>query len=142
MAHSMALTEYILHTRAPLNAYVRAWGIDPGNLLAGMVSGASLSDTLSGGPSTDTVSGGPLSNAGAVNPPSDYALESIRRKLELLFAPECRKVCANLRRDALLSNLDPWEEQKIISISIAEPYFPWERTFEISFAVQVSMEED
>lgn len=32
MANSMALTEYILHTREPLNAYIRSLGIDTGNI--------------------------------------------------------------------------------------------------------------
>ncbi len=32
MANSMALTEYILHTRAPLNAYLQSLGIDTGNI--------------------------------------------------------------------------------------------------------------
>ncbi|MBR3569915.1 MAG: DUF4127 family protein [Oscillibacter sp.] len=32
MANSMALTEYILHTREPLNAYIRSFGVDAGNI--------------------------------------------------------------------------------------------------------------
>ena len=32
MANSMALTEYILHTRAPLNAYLQSLGVDTGNI--------------------------------------------------------------------------------------------------------------
>ena len=32
MANSMALTEYILHTRAPLNAYLQSLGVNAGNI--------------------------------------------------------------------------------------------------------------
>lgn len=116
MANSMALTEYILHTRAPLNEYIRNLGLEPGNMAAGAGAGAPAAS--------------PMDKAAAV-----------RLKLEALFAPECRKVCANLRRSALLINLDPWEEREISSVSITDPVFPWERTFEISFSVRVSLAE-
>lgn len=106
MANSMALTEYILHTREPLNAYLKSLNLDTGNI------------------PTDT----------------PYRTQ-IRRKLPELFAPECQKVCDNLRNTELLCGLSPWATRKIESVSIRDYLFPWNRTFELSFTVDVALEE-
>ena len=104
MANSMALTEYILHTRAPLNQYVEALGVNRNNMLSGTTRA-----------------------------------RLIQQKLEELFSVECRKVRENLLGTALPVRLDPWTEQEITKVSITGPYFPWKRTFEISFTVRAAL---
>ena len=106
MANSMALTEYILHTRAPLNAYLQSLGVDTGNI-----------------------------------PPDTPYRTRIQRKLSELFAPECRKVRDNLRGTGLLSGLSPWRTRPIRELSIRDYQFPWSRTFELTFAVDVALDE-
>ena len=104
MANSMALTEYILHTRTPLNQYVEALGVNRNNMLSGTTRA-----------------------------------RLIQQKLEELFSVECRKVRENLLGTALPVRLDPWTEQEITKVSITGPYFPWKRTFEISFTVRAAL---
>ncbi len=106
MANSMALTEYILHTREPLNAYLKSLNLDTGNI-----------------------------------PPDTPYRTGIKRELSELFTPECQKVCDNLRNTELLCGLSPWATRKIESVSIRDYLFPWNRTFELSFTVDVSLEE-
>ncbi len=104
IANSMALTEYILHTRTPLNEYVQSMGLNRNNLL-----------------------------------PNPVQTLRIRWKLQSLFAPECRKVRENLRGSPLLTGVDPWQEGTIQDVRIVSPYFPWHRTFELSFTVKASL---
>lgn len=61
----------------------------------------------------------------------------IRRKLEKLFLPGCEEVCANLEGTELISSLFPYEEKTVTEVSITDVYFPWNRTFELSFTVHV-----
>lgn len=106
LANSMALTEYILHVRAPLNAYLQALDVDTGNM-----------------------------------PPAVARQEHVQRKLSELFAPECQKVRDNLRGTDLLSGVAPWTTRPISDVSIYDVRFPWNRTFEIAFAVAVTLDE-
>lgn len=62
----------------------------------------------------------------------------IRRKLEKLFLPGCEAVCDNLRGTRLITSLSPYEEKGIGDLSITDVYFPWNRTFELSFTINVS----
>lgn len=62
----------------------------------------------------------------------------IRNKLEGLFLPGCEIVCGNLRGSRLITSLAPYEEKQITDLSITDVYFPWNRTFELSFTVNVS----
>jgi len=61
----------------------------------------------------------------------------IYRKLEKLFLPLCGAVTENLEGTALLSSLEPYAEKEIGGVSITDVYFPWNRTFELSFTVNV-----
>lgn len=106
MANSMALTEYILHTREPLNAYLKSLNVDTGNI-----------------------------------PPTTPYLTQIERKLAELFAPECRKVCDNLRNTELLRGLSPWDTRKVRTVSIRDYRFPWNRTFELTFTIDALLDE-
>ena len=104
MANSMALTEYILNVRAPLNAYIQSLGVDTGNM-----------------------------------PPDTPYREQIMEKFAELFAPECEKVCENLRGTDLLCGVGPQSVRTVAAISIEDYSFPWNRTFETAFAVNVAL---
>ena len=104
MANSMALTEYILHAREPLNAYLKA--LDAGNI-----------------------------------PPETPYMKQIEWKLRELFAPECRKVCGNLRGTELLCGVRPWATRNVDAVSIRDYCFPWSRTFELSFTIDAALDE-
>ncbi|MBQ9493985.1 MAG: DUF4127 family protein [Oscillibacter sp.] len=106
MANSMALTEYILHTRAPLNAYLKSLHVDTGNI-----------------------------------PYNTPHRERIEQKLTELFAPECQKVRDNLQDTALLCALMPWSTKKVRTVSFHDYRLPWNRTFELSFTIDVSVDE-
>jgi len=58
-------------------------------------------------------------------------------KLNKLFLPLCDAVTENLEGTALISSLEPYAEKKIGGVSITDVYFPWNRTFELSFTVNV-----
>lgn len=62
----------------------------------------------------------------------------VQRKLEQAFLPRCEKVLDNLRGTRLITSLAPYEEKEIGDISIRDPYFPWNRTFELSFTIDVA----
>lgn len=62
----------------------------------------------------------------------------IRYRLEKLFLPGCETVCANLRGSRMITSLAPYGEKQITDLSITDVYFPWNRTFELSFTVNVS----
>ncbi len=104
MANSMALTEYILHTRAELDKYVRNLGLDRNNLA-----------------------------------PSDVKRFWIEEELRVLFSRECSKVVENLRGTGVLTGIDPWTEHEIDFLSIHGANLPWNRTFELSFILDVSL---
>lgn len=61
----------------------------------------------------------------------------IQRKLEKLFLPRCGGVLDNLRGTRLITSLTPYEEKEITSVTIRDVYFPWNRTFELSFTIDV-----
>lgn len=61
----------------------------------------------------------------------------IYQKLEELFLPGCGAVTENLEGTALISSLEPYAEKEIGGVSITDAYFPWNRTFELSFTVNV-----
>ena len=106
MANSMALTEYILHTRAPLNAYLQSLGADTGNI-----------------------------------PRNAPYRNDMQSKLKELFDPECAKVCENLNGTDLLCGVAPWRTRKVKKVSISDYVFPWSRTFELSFAVEATLDD-
>ncbi len=106
LANSMALTEYILHTRAPLNAYLQSVRVNNANI-----------------------------------PMNTPHWNAIQRKLEELFAPECEKVRQNLQGTALLSCVAPWQTRKVGEVAIYDCFFPWRRTFELSFTTNAALEE-
>lgn len=62
----------------------------------------------------------------------------IQRKLEALFLPGCETVCENLRGTRLITSLAPYAEKTVTDLSITDVYFPWNRTFELSFTINVS----
>ena len=61
----------------------------------------------------------------------------IQGKLEKLFLPRCDGVLNNLRGTRLISSLAPYEEKQINDVVIRDVYFPWNRTFELSFTIDV-----
>lgn len=62
----------------------------------------------------------------------------IQQKLEALFLPGCETVCENLRGTRLVTSLAPYAEKTVTDLSITDVYFPWNRTFELSFTINVS----
>lgn len=61
----------------------------------------------------------------------------VQDKLEKLFLPRCDGVLDNLRGTRLITSLTPYEEKEITGVSIRDVYFPWNRTFELSFTIDV-----
>ena len=61
----------------------------------------------------------------------------IQAYLERRFLPLCDKVTENLQGSRLITSLAPYEEKEITSVSIRDAYFPWNRTFELSFTIDV-----
>ena len=61
----------------------------------------------------------------------------IQALLERRFLPLCGKVTENLRGSYLITSLSPYEEKEISGVSIRDVYFPWHRTFELSFTIDV-----
>lgn len=61
----------------------------------------------------------------------------IQNKLEELFLPRCDGVLDNLRGTCLITSLTPYEEKEITGVFIRDVYFPWNRTFELSFTIDV-----
>ena len=105
MANSMALTEYILHTRAKLDQYVRGINLDRNNLA-----------------------------------PGDVKRFWIEEELRVLFSRECVKVTDNLLETGVLTSITPWTtDHEIEFLSIHGANLPWNRTFELSFIVDVSI---
>ena len=62
----------------------------------------------------------------------------VQGKLERAFLPRCEKVLDNLRGTRLITSLAPYAEKEIGDVSIRDPYFPWNRTFEVSFTIDVA----
>lgn len=69
--------------------------------------------------------------------PSRVTGRLIQRRLERLFLPRCGGVLDNLEGSRLISSLAPYEEKEIGGVSIRDVYFPWNRTFELSFSIDV-----
>lgn len=70
--------------------------------------------------------------------PNQTTDKLIQRKLEALFLPGCETVCENLRGTRLVTSLAPYAEKTVTDLSITDVYFPWNRTFELSFTINVS----
>lgn len=62
----------------------------------------------------------------------------IQWKLERMLLPGCETVCDALRGTHVITSLAPYTEKQITNLSITDVYFPWNRTFEISFTIHVS----
>lgn len=63
----------------------------------------------------------------------------IQGKLEELLAGDTERVCANLSGADMLTDLDPWGEKTVDTVSVSDLYFPWNRTFELSFTVHAAL---
>ena len=61
--------------------------------------------------------------------------ELIQEKLNALFLSACEPVIRNLEGGALITSLAPYTEKQISTVAISDIYFPWNRTFELSFTV-------
>ncbi len=61
----------------------------------------------------------------------------IQSFLERRFLSLCGGVEENLQGSYLITSLAPYEEKIISGVSIRDPYLPWNRTFELSFSIDV-----
>ena len=61
----------------------------------------------------------------------------IQTRLEETFLPRCGKVLENLEGSRMIVSLSPLREKEIGTVDIRDPYFPWNRTFELSFTIDV-----
>lgn len=61
----------------------------------------------------------------------------IQDKLEDTFLPLSEKVSENLEGGRVITSLEPYAEEEAGSVCIRDVYFPWNRTFEISFTIDV-----
>lgn len=61
----------------------------------------------------------------------------IQDKLESTFLSRCEKIFENLESGRMITSIDPYTEKEVGSISIHDVYFPWNRTFELTFTVDV-----
>lgn len=73
-------------------------------------------------------------------PPENLRDRLVQRRLEKLFLPQCRLVEENLTGSGVVTSLSPWTEREITGVTIRDPYFPWNRTFELSFTVDVELQ--
>lgn len=64
-------------------------------------------------------------------------MRRIQEKLEELFLPGCEAMGVNLQGTAVISDLNTYTEKTINAVTFTDVYMPWNRTFEISFAIQV-----
>ena len=69
--------------------------------------------------------------------PNQIKDKLIQARLESLFLPGCDKVCDNLQGTKLITSLSPYQEKEIGAVSVTDVYMPWNRTFEISFTINV-----
>ena len=130
MANSMALTEYILHVRAPLNEYAAERGLDWNNMRFPRTGAANRASGETG-----TITSGETGT-------KSTAELRILRKLETLFRPDLDRVCENLRGSRLLTGVDPWEEREVGDVTVTDLYFPWNRTFEVAFTVEAAFADE
>ncbi|MGM9663149.1 MAG: DUF4127 family protein [Oscillospiraceae bacterium] len=63
--------------------------------------------------------------------------ELIQEKLNELFFAACAPIGENLSGDSVLTSLRPAAEKQVSSVRFSDVYFPWGRTFEVSFTVEV-----
>ncbi|MBR2927960.1 MAG: DUF4127 family protein [Oscillospiraceae bacterium] len=61
----------------------------------------------------------------------------IQDGLEQLFFGECVRISEALEGGRLISELNPVNEKTVHGVSFSEVYMPWNRTFEISFTIDV-----
>lgn len=69
--------------------------------------------------------------------PNAAADRKIARKVDELFRPGYEAVCENLQGKRVISQLEPYAEKQVTGVSVSDVYFPWRRTFEISFTIHV-----
>ena len=63
----------------------------------------------------------------------------IQDGLEQLFFGECVRISEALEGCRVVSELEPWNEKVVSNVSFSEVYMPWNRTFEISFAIDAKL---
>lgn len=72
-------------------------------------------------------------------PPENLRDRLVQRRLEELFLPQCELVEKNLTGSSVITSLSPLETREITGVTIHDPYFPWNRTFELSFTIDVTL---
>lgn len=65
----------------------------------------------------------------------DY--RKIQEKLEELFLPGCEAISQQVKGGALISDLKDYTEKQVAGVAFRDVYMPWNRTFEISFSIDV-----
>ena len=63
----------------------------------------------------------------------------IQDGLEQLFFGECVRISEALEGGNLISDLENYTEKTVSGVSFSEVYMPWNRTFEISFAIDAKL---
>lgn len=63
----------------------------------------------------------------------------IQSKLEDIFLPQCEEISENLEGSCMITSLEPYAEKEVGTVCIRDVYFPWNRTFEISFTIDVEL---
>ncbi len=67
--------------------------------------------------------------------------ELIQEKLNELFFAACAPVQENLAGGTVISSLRPFRTELVEQVELSDVYFPWGRTFEISFTVHAKLAE-
>lgn len=67
--------------------------------------------------------------------------ELIQEKLNELFFAACVPVQENLIGGSVITSLRPLDTAAVEALDISDVYFPWGRTFEISFTIRVKLAE-
>ncbi len=70
--------------------------------------------------------------------PNNVRDKLIRWRLERLLLPGCEKVCQAMEGGTVLTSLEPYGEARVGDVSIRDAYLPWNRTFEVSFTIDVA----
>ena len=63
--------------------------------------------------------------------------ESFLEKLEELFLPGCETISRQVKGGVLISDLTDYTEKQVADVAFRDVYMPWNRTFEISFSIDV-----
>ena len=66
----------------------------------------------------------------------------IQTKLEGMFLPACEAVSEAMEGGRVITSLSPYAEREVREVTVSDVYFPWNRTFEISFTISVALAED